>query len=57
VTLTETVYAHPLWSAFLFMVACGGLSLVVRAFTEPLAPCRRANCPRCNGTGAEERVR
>lgn len=56
-TPLDLVYAHPLWTAFLVLVTCGGLSMVVRAVTEPLAPCRRGSCPRCNGTGGEERLR
>jgi hypothetical protein len=56
-TLVEAVYAHPLWTAFLILVACAGFSIIARAIAEPLAPCRRGNCPRCNGTGGEERIR
>jgi hypothetical protein len=56
-TAAELVYLHPLWTGFLFLVACAGLSIVARAIVEPLAPCRRGNCPRCNGTGGEERIR
>jgi hypothetical protein len=61
VTLLETVYAHPLWTAFLVLVVClavgQGLALVAGAITEPLAPCRRGNCPRCRGTGGEPLIR
>lgn len=56
-TLAELVFAHPLWTAFLLLVGGAAVSLVVRAVTEPLAPCRRGNCPRCKGTGSEERIR
>lgn len=56
-TLTEAVFAHPVWTAVLLLVAGGAVSMVVRSFTEPLAPCRRGNCPRCNGTGGEEGIR
>lgn len=55
--MADLVFAHPLWSAFLMLVAAGALSTFVRSFTEPLAPCRRGSCPRCKGTGAEERLR
>ncbi len=57
VTLIEAVYAHPVWTVVLMFGAGNGLSLVVRAVTEPLAPCRRGSCPRCHGTGSEERIR
>jgi len=56
-TLVEAMYGHPLWTVVLMLGAGGALSLVVRAVSEPLAPCRRGNCPRCHGTGAEERFR
>lgn len=56
-TALELVYANPLWTAFLLLAVASALALVARAIVEPLAPCRRGNCPRCNGTGAEERIR
>ncbi len=56
-TLVEAMYAHPVWSVVLMLGAGGARSLVVRAVTEPLTPCRRGNYPRCNGTGSEERIR
>lgn len=55
--LVEAVYAHPVWTVVLLIASGAAVSMVVRAVTEPLAPCRRGNCPRCNGTGGEERIR
>jgi hypothetical protein len=57
VTLAELVFAHPLWSCLLALAAGQAVASVVGAIVSPLAPCRRGNCPRCNGTGAEERLR
>jgi hypothetical protein len=57
VTLVEAVYSAPWTTAGLLIVGGFALSVVVRAITEPLAPCRRGNCPRCKGTGSEERIR
>lgn len=50
-------FDHYLVAAFLLLAAGVAVSLVVRAITEPLAPCRRGNCPRCRGTGSEEKIR
>lgn len=55
--MLELVFANPAWSIALMLGAGGALSLVIRAFTEPLSPCRRGNCPRCKGRGSEERIR
>jgi hypothetical protein len=57
VTLLEAVYGHPVWTAVLLLVAGAALAMVVEAAVKPFAPCRRGNCPRCNGTGAEGRFR
>ncbi len=57
VTLIESVYAHPVWTVILLLAGGAAVAQVVRAVTEPLAPCRRGNCPRCRGTGSEERIR
>jgi hypothetical protein len=57
VSALELVYAHPAWTAVLLIAAGYAVSLVVSAAVEPFAPCRRGNCPRCKGTGAEPLVR
>jgi hypothetical protein len=54
-TFAENVWAHPVWALLLALALGAALAQVVRAITEPLAPCRRGNCPRCNGRGEEER--
>lgn len=55
------IYENPWKSLVLvplvFLSAGFALAQVATAITEPLAPCRRGNCPRCNGTGSETRVR
>lgn len=56
-TLLEQVFAHPVITAFLLLVGGAAGGNVVTSILEPFAPCRRGDCPRCNGTGAEPRVR
>lgn len=48
---------HPLWSIFLMLAAGAAVAQVVSAIIDPLAPCRRGDCPRCRGTGSDVRVR
>lgn len=56
-TLIAAVYAHPLWTCLLLVVGGFAVAQVASAIVEPLAPCRRGDCPRCRGTGSEQRVR
>jgi len=53
----ELAFAHPLWAAFLLLVGGAAVGNVAASIVEPFAPCRRGDCPRCNGTGAEPKVR
>ncbi len=50
-------FEHPLWACLLMLAAGAALAQVVSAVVDPLAPCRRGDCPRCRGTGSEVRHR